>query len=261
VPATVLIAAAQHLASLKEREELVDAIMFSDAEALKALDLITRLRPDIVLLDRLFAETSRGTALINRIKADPSLSGSEIRIVEDDRSYSQIAAQHRVVETVPLSTGGGSASVVVVEELPSPPAAALDQIGTRHAPRFKIADGVDVEIDGNPATLVNMSVSGAQVVSVTILKPNHQTADTPEGRSRLGGVRNSKGGRTVPRGDPTLQCGRRLNHAIHRSAQGVAQTPSQFATADPGFTIVSRRSEPVETTAHSTPLTSSSRSM
>ena len=45
MPATVLIAAVQHLASLKEREELVDTIMFSDAEALKALDVITRQRP------------------------------------------------------------------------------------------------------------------------------------------------------------------------------------------------------------------------
>jgi len=87
VPATVLIAAAEHLATLKEREELVDAVMFSDAEALRALDVITRQRPDIVLLDRQFAGTSRGAALINRIKADPSLGACEIRIVEDDRSF------------------------------------------------------------------------------------------------------------------------------------------------------------------------------
>ena len=80
--ATVLIAAAEHIASLKEREELVDTVMFSDAEALKALDLITRQRPKVVLLDRIFADTSRGTALVNRIKADPSLVNCEIRIVE-----------------------------------------------------------------------------------------------------------------------------------------------------------------------------------
>jgi len=174
VPAIVLIAAVQHLASLKEREELVDTIMFSDAEALKALDVITRQRPDIVLLDRLFAETSRGTALINRIKADPSLGACEIRIVEDDRSYTHVASP-RAAAPIPMSTGGGGAATIVIEELEvSPPAVALDKIGTRHAPRFKIVNGVDVEIDGNPATLVDLSVSGAQVVSLTILKPNQR---------------------------------------------------------------------------------------
>ena len=171
--ATVLIAAAEHIASLKEREELVDTIMFSDAEALKALDAITRQRPDVVLLDRLFADTSRGTALINRIKADPSLGNCEIRIVEDDRSYSQVPL-HRAAEGGLTGGSGSGAAGLVVEDLPSPPSTALDQIGTRNAPRFKVVDGIEVEIDGNPAMLVNVSVSGAQVVSATILKPNQR---------------------------------------------------------------------------------------
>ena len=171
--ATVLIAAAEHIASLKEREELVDTVMFSDAEALKALDLITRQRPKVVLLDRIFADTSRGTALVNRIKADPSLVNCEIRIVEGDRSYSQVPL-HRVEGGGPTGGSGSGAAGLVVEDMPSPPSTALDQIGTRNAPRFKVVDGIDVEIDGNPATLVNLSVSGAQVISPTILKPNQR---------------------------------------------------------------------------------------
>ena len=171
--ATVLIAAAEHIASLKEREELVDTVMFSDAEALKALDLITRQRPKVVLLDRIFADTSRGTALVNRIKADPSLVNCEIRIVEGDRSYSQVPL-HRVEGGGPTGGSGSGAAGLVVEDMPSPPSTALDQIGTRNAPRFKVVDGIDVEIDGNPATLVNLSVSGAQVISATILKPNQR---------------------------------------------------------------------------------------
>jgi hypothetical protein len=163
VSAIVLIATTEHLSSLKEREELVDAVTFSDAEALRALDVITRQRPDIVLLDRFFAETSRGSALINRIKADPSLGACEIRIVEDDRRYSQVA------EEAAAKSGGKAAAV---EKKPA--LAPLDQVGTRQAPRFRIVEGVQVEIDGNPATLVDLSVIGAQVVSLTILKPNQR---------------------------------------------------------------------------------------
>src|SRR5688572_4145921 len=130
--------------------------MFADAEALKALDLITRQRPDIVLLDRVFADTTRGVALINRIKADPSLGGCEIRIVEDNRSYSQVPSQ-RTVEAAAVAASIDHMAPIVIEELPTAPAVPLDQVGTRQAPRFKIIHGVDVEIDGNPATLVDLS--------------------------------------------------------------------------------------------------------
>ena len=51
------------------------------ADVLQALEAITSLRPDVVALEKVFADTSRGNALINRIKADPSLKHCDIRIV------------------------------------------------------------------------------------------------------------------------------------------------------------------------------------
>jgi hypothetical protein len=51
---------------------------------------------------------------------------------------------------------------------------ALDLRGTRRAPRVDIADGVEVLVDGNPASLVDLSAVGAQVISLTILKPNQR---------------------------------------------------------------------------------------
>jgi hypothetical protein len=69
-------------------------------------------------------------------------------------------------------------NAAAVAEAPPPAAAAvgpaLDKRGTRRAPRFKIVDGVEVSIDGNPASLVDLSVVGAHVVSPTILKPNQR---------------------------------------------------------------------------------------
>jgi hypothetical protein len=65
--------------------------------------------------------------------------------------------------------------VAAVAEAPAPVAAVpLDKRGTRRAPRFRIVDGIEVTIDGNPATLVDLSLVGAQVVSPTILKPNQR---------------------------------------------------------------------------------------
>ena len=133
---------------------------FTDAEALEALDHIIRHKPRIVVLDLEFSSGSRGTALINRIKDDPSLSGCEVRVLAHDSEMNRVA----VKRTHP----GGPA--VAVDE----PAPALDQRGTRRAPRVRMKDGVEVTVDGNVAALVDLSTVGAQVVSGSVLKPNQR---------------------------------------------------------------------------------------
>lgn len=170
--ATVLIASPEHLPALKEREDLGETIVFSDADALRALELITRQRPEVVALERLFASTSRGAALINRIKADPALGACEIRIVAHDSGYSRVSPRRTGEAAAAIASEAAPALAVV--EAPRPAVAPLDQRGTRRAPRFAIVDGVEVQIDGNPAALVNLSLVGAQVVSPTILRPNQR---------------------------------------------------------------------------------------
>lgn len=44
----------------------------------------------------------------------------------------------------------------------------------RYAPRVPVVQGLEVLLDGSPATLVDVSVTGAQVVSSTVLKPNQR---------------------------------------------------------------------------------------
>ena len=157
---TVLIGPADALPGLQQRLEPGAEIQtFTDSDALEALDHIIRTKPAVVALQDEFSATSRGIALINRISADPTLTSCEVRILARD------AAQHRVA--VKRGAGGG----VAVEEQPKP---ALDQRGTRRAPRVRIKDGVDVSVDGNPAALIDLSRVGAQVVSPTILKPNQR---------------------------------------------------------------------------------------
>ena len=149
---------------LKAREDFSDAQAFSDSDALRALEVITRKRPDVVALERGFAATTRGAALINRIKADPKLSSCEIRIVAHDSAYSRAPAGP------PEGAADGAAVAVAAPATAEP----LDMRGTRRAPRFRIVDGVEVTVDGNVATLVDLSTVGAHVVSPTILKPNQR---------------------------------------------------------------------------------------
>ena len=137
--ATVLIASPGNLSSLRQGA-LVDALAFSATDTLAALDAIKSRRPSLIALEDRYAATARGCALIARVEADPALQACQIRIVAD------------VSESAP----------------------PIPMTGTRHAPRFKVIDCVDVRIDSRAASLVDVSVLGAQVVSMTLLKPNQR---------------------------------------------------------------------------------------
>jgi PilZ domain len=156
-PCFVLVAPTDLLPALKDRAGAADSevLTFADADALRALQTIIQRRPQAVMLERTFAVTPRGAALINRIKADPTLRQSEIRVMAHNSDYLRI---------VPRA---------------APPAApALDQRGTRRAARFKMTPNTQALVDDKPGTLIDLSSVGAQVVGKVALKPNQRIAMT-----------------------------------------------------------------------------------
>jgi PilZ domain len=187
----VIIAAANLTPSLCERlADEGELLTFTDTEPIQALQTILEQRPPLIVLERLFAATPRGAALINRIKTDPQVSQSEIRVMSHTGDYTRVvsrgtAAEPAVVESpsAPVHVAPAPTAVEEVDVEPadgeSPVATAdaprqLDWHGTRRAPRFRIRQGVDIQLDGNPASLVDLSVMGAQVISATILRPNQR---------------------------------------------------------------------------------------
>ena len=155
----MLIGTPELLPALRARAGAVngEVIEFSHLDAVPALEAITKRRPQMVALERLFAMTARGAALINRVKADPSLQDVEIRVLAHDSDYTRVVPRAK-------------APVAAVA------APALDQTGTRRAPRFKIAGRVEVVIDGKPAVLVDLSTVGAQVVTQLAIKVDQELA-------------------------------------------------------------------------------------
>jgi hypothetical protein len=149
----VVIAASHLLAAMKTRMagEPGEQLAFSDADALHALEVITRRKPAVVALERLFAATPRGAALINRVKADHTLDASEIRVVEHDSDYARVSPRRAAARD-----------------------ATLDHRGTRRAPRFKIVASADATVDGYRSQLIDLSTVGAQVISAAAMKPNQR---------------------------------------------------------------------------------------
>ena len=146
------------LDGLRDRlESGSDVQSFTDSEALEALDHVIHHKPRIIALDRGFASTSRGIALINRIKDDPSLVGCDVRVIARDG--------REIIEPPAVQTFAPAGRDVL---------AVLDESGTRRTPRTEMKDGVELLADGNPATLVNLSITGAMIVSKSVLKPNQR---------------------------------------------------------------------------------------
>jgi hypothetical protein len=169
----VVIAAAELLPALKARvaPEATELLSFTDSEALRALEIITTRRPSLVLLERKFAATPRGAALINRIKADPSLAETEIRVLSPDGSTDPQTPHSAPL--APRKTHGRQAAHAP-QAAPAAAASNLDYRGTRRAPRFRIPTDREVLVDGNKGTLVDLSTHGAQLLTPTVLKPNQR---------------------------------------------------------------------------------------
>jgi hypothetical protein len=185
-PCTVIIGALELLDALKQSAASEGEVLsFSDNEPLKALEAITARKPAVISLERLFAATSRGAALINRIKADPALSATEIRVVSIDGTY-RVSPRRASAPPLPVAPAAPPAPTPapveivaepieeVVEAPAPPPAQNLDYRGTRRAPRFRMADGTEAQVDGALATVVDLSTYGAQILCATPLKPQQK---------------------------------------------------------------------------------------
>src|ERR687897_2164810 len=131
----VVVAASNLMPSLRERlADEGELLTFADTEPIQALQAILQNRPDLIVLERLFAATPRGAALINRIKTDPQLANAEVRVMSHTGDYVRQVARPSIVEAAaPAMAAAG----MVAPHAPSPAQESrqLDWHGTRRAPR------------------------------------------------------------------------------------------------------------------------------
>lgn len=155
-PSVIVIARAEQAAGLRKRLASDSAIaLFSEAESLQALDMMSAHAPRILALDRSFAATARGAALVRHVKADILAGGTDVRVLAEDQ------------DNQPLILSGRIASVDSVLKASHP----LDYCGTRRALRFEVASGVGLSVNGERGRLVNLSFAGAQVVVQLRMRP------------------------------------------------------------------------------------------
>jgi PilZ domain len=161
---TVVIAPAYLMQSVCERlrSTSVELVPCVETDIPVAIATIVQRRPATVAIERVFASTSRGAALVGRLKADPAIVDIEIRIVAHDSDYSRVS---------PRRPAGDAADGGVAVAAPAP---VLDQHGTRRAARTAIVESAEILVDGDAVRLVDLSVLGAQVLSPAALRPSQR---------------------------------------------------------------------------------------
>jgi hypothetical protein len=175
--AAVVISAEALMPELIDRLRLEgvegDLQTFPDTEPIPALQAIIQTPPDLIVLERLFAATPRGAALINRIKTDPALAACEVRVVSHSGDYARVVVTPTQSPAPAMAGAGGPGPGDSGSPAEAPPQ-SMDWHGTRRGPRYHIRPGIEMQFDGNPAMVVDLSAYGAQVVSPTVLRPNQK---------------------------------------------------------------------------------------
>jgi hypothetical protein len=149
---TLLIGSRALASSLAQHPDTRDTevLVFDEEQVCQAVEHMVRERPRVVALPEKFAMSPRGTALTHRIAVDAQLAGTQVLMIDTQGS------------AVPVPAGA------------RPTWLPLDGAGTRRVPRIRMRQGIDVQIDGSTASLVDLSTMGAQVVSTSVLKPRQR---------------------------------------------------------------------------------------
>ncbi len=154
----VIIARSDVAAGWRKRLGADPAVaLFSDCESLRAMDAIVAHPPKIVALDRGFGTTARGAALVSRLKTDPTLRHTDVRVLAEDETNMPVLLD---APTVHFDAALLKATY------------PLDYCGTRRAPRFVVDDEAEIVVNGANGRLVNMSVTGAQTLLFTRVRPD-----------------------------------------------------------------------------------------
>jgi hypothetical protein len=132
--------------------------------------------PRLVAVEAEFAQTPVGQEFLERIER-LAIRGSAIQLVvrgQGKWATTPYAGQLATAESQAVATGPGPERAVNVVPRPSGGAAPTKGANTRRANRFKILESLDAVVESGQATLVNISILGAQVVSQPPLNPTQK---------------------------------------------------------------------------------------
>jgi PilZ domain-containing protein len=164
---TILVADVTRMAAIRAGLLLTGRVVqFTNFNLSTALAAIQTDEPCVVAIDALLVQTQQGLGFIKRVES-LAKAGFAIRlVVRGNRAWT--TTEHDVR---PSTDETPIARASVPPSRPAAVAAAKTGTNTRRAPRFPMLDALNAAVEGGQASLVNISVLGAQVMSQPVLRP------------------------------------------------------------------------------------------
>lgn len=138
-----------------------EILVFGHSDSLRALEAILARKPSLVVIHRSFLELSRGAAIINQLRTDPNFSRPKIRVVNQSSDYIKLVLR-RAKKRLPAN------SAMPGESLPD------NYRGTRITERITLRREVEVRVEGDQSRLIDISSTGAQLVSASPMRPGQR---------------------------------------------------------------------------------------
>lgn len=155
----ILVARPELTPALRQRLGFdTSVLVFSACESAHALEVVAQRRSQCVAMDRQFANSAAGAEFLAALRRSPSVS--EVRILLDEGTEIPLVLKRPVVGTGRVTLA--SASHV------------LPRLENRRLPRFPVRSGLEALVNGNRADLVDVSLAGAQMLSLNVLRPLQQ---------------------------------------------------------------------------------------
>jgi hypothetical protein len=172
---SVVVAEASRLQAIRDGISVPGRAMhFTAGNLTGAMESIRMYMPKLVAVDAMWAQTPPGVAFIERVD-QLSIAGGDIRLIVRLEGR-WITTPRRPGHGVVTVSGAAAASApsVAVAPVPAVVAARVAALSTRRAPRFLVRDPLRAVVENGAASLVDISVLGAQVVSQPVLRPNQK---------------------------------------------------------------------------------------
>jgi hypothetical protein len=161
---TIVVADVTRMAAIRSGLRVPGRVAYFASSSLgSALEAIQTHGPKVVAIDAAIVQTQQGSGFVKRVES-LSMPNCAIRLIIQNNGAWKTTEREVAPPPDTTAVSGGAAG-----SRPAVPAGPPQN--TRRAPRFPMVDAINAAVEGGQASLVNISVLGAQLVSVPVLRP------------------------------------------------------------------------------------------
>src|SRR4051812_47326853 len=170
---TILVADVARLSAIRNTMPLPGRTLhFNTSNLGAALESVRTHQPKLVAVDALFAHTPAGAAFIDCVDRAANTQADIRLIVRIEGRW--VTAPYDGHAAAPAPPPAAAPVLPAIVSAPPRVVPAPVALSTRRAPRFLVRDAVNAVVESGSASLVDISVLGAQVVSQPVLRPSQK---------------------------------------------------------------------------------------